>query len=199
MSMDASMLIPSGLLSPPSLDPSPLSQAVNLGTSGQRSGMLGQHSGSAGQLGGAGQQRTRSSLNPAAPGFQSMRTPVANGLHSAPPKQQATGRNSQQALQGMCLVLRAVCKGICTCDRVLYISTGDRVFYILTCIILTQLKIRAERDFADTHRVRLLSTLARLQAGKEARRPRGRRSMRCMHSTASMPARQSLRGTAWPL
>ena len=190
MGMDASMLIPSGLLSPPSLDPSPLSQAVNLGTSGQRSGMLGQHSGSAGQLGGAGQQRTRSSLNPAAPGFQSMRTPVANGLHSAPPKQQATGRIFQQALQGMCLVLRAVCKGVCTCDRVLYIST---------CIILTQLKIRAERDFADTHRVRLLSTLARLQAGKEARRPRGRRSMRCMHSTASMPARQPPRGTVWPL
>ena len=79
MGMEASMLIPSGLLSPPSLDPSPLSQAVSAGTGRQ--------------LGNAG-QRTRSSLNPAAPGFTSMRTLVANGLHPGPPKQQAPGEGA---------------------------------------------------------------------------------------------------------
>ena len=68
------------------------SQAVNSGISGRQPSSLGQHSSSAGQLSTAtGQQRMRSSLNPAAPGFQSMRPPVANGLHPGPPKQQATG------------------------------------------------------------------------------------------------------------
>lgn len=97
MGMDASMLIPSGLLSPPSLDPSPLSQAVSSGT-GRQPGSA------AGQLGGAGQQqpRSRSSLNPAAPGFQSMRPPVANGLHAGPPKQQSSGErdSTHQSLRG---------------------------------------------------------------------------------------------------
>ena len=95
MGMDASMLIPSGLLSPPSLDPSPLSQAVSASSSVRQPGSLGHHSGSAGQLGGSVGQppRTRSSLNPAAPGFQSMRQPVANGLHPGPPKQQTTGKS----------------------------------------------------------------------------------------------------------
>ena len=68
------------------------SQAVNSGISGRQLNSLGQHSSSAGQLSAAaGQQRMRSSLNPAAPGFQSMRPPMANGLHPGPPKQQATG------------------------------------------------------------------------------------------------------------
>ena len=93
MGMDASMLIPSGLLSPPSLDPSPLSQAV--------SASIGRQPGNAGQqLGNAG-QRTRSSLNPAAPGFTSMRTPVANGLHPGPPKQQAPGEGNKACLSAV--------------------------------------------------------------------------------------------------